>query len=192
MGLILDSSVVIAAERRGDNVPQMLKRIAVATGDQRAALSAIGLTELIHGLYRTKTLETRSRRDSFIRELLDVVDMHPYTLKTALLAGRIDGEQRNLGVVIPSMDLLIGATALELGYTVVTSNVRHFKMVPESRSTYNFALRTPLSARLILSTPRCEKFHPPPADPSSFLRPPTSRSTKTCSPLARAPSPSAA
>jgi len=28
-------------------------------------------------------------------------------------------------------DLLIGTTALELGYTVVTHNVRHFQMIPD-------------------------------------------------------------
>lgn len=50
MGLILDSSVVIAAERRGDTVEQLIEKIVKATGDQEAALSAIGLTELIHGL----------------------------------------------------------------------------------------------------------------------------------------------
>ncbi|PYU66243.1 MAG: hypothetical protein DMG49_22600 [Acidobacteria bacterium] len=50
MGLILDSSVVIAAERRGDTVEQFIERVINATGDQDAALSAIGLTELIHGL----------------------------------------------------------------------------------------------------------------------------------------------
>ena len=49
MGLILDSSVVIAAERRGDTVEQFIERVINATGDQDAALSAIGLTELIHG-----------------------------------------------------------------------------------------------------------------------------------------------
>jgi predicted nucleic acid-binding protein len=27
-------------------------------------------------------------------------------------------------------DLLIGATALELGYAVATANVRHFQMIP--------------------------------------------------------------
>jgi predicted nucleic acid-binding protein len=52
MGLILDSSVVIAAERRGDTVEQLIEKIMKATGDQEAALSAICLTELIHGLYR--------------------------------------------------------------------------------------------------------------------------------------------
>jgi predicted nucleic acid-binding protein len=28
------------------------------------------------------------------------------------------------------MDLLIGATALEIGYAVVTANVRHFRLIP--------------------------------------------------------------
>lgn len=46
MGLILDSSVVVAAERRGDTVEQLIERIIVATGDQEAALSAIAITEL--------------------------------------------------------------------------------------------------------------------------------------------------
>jgi hypothetical protein len=70
MGLILDSSVVIAAERRGDTVTALLKQIAAATGDQRAVLSAVGVTELAHGIYRAQTPEVRNRREAFIRELL--------------------------------------------------------------------------------------------------------------------------
>ena len=33
------------------------------------------------------------------------------------------------GVTIPFDDLLIGAGALELGYAVVTRNVRHFQRI---------------------------------------------------------------
>ena len=62
MGLILDSSVVIAAERRGDNVAQMLKQIVAATGDQRTVLSSVGLTELVHGIYRAQTAEAQPPR----------------------------------------------------------------------------------------------------------------------------------
>src|SRR5689334_24235969 len=116
MGLILDSSVVIAAERRGDNVTQMLRQIVAATGDQRTVLSSVGLTELVHGIYRAQTAEARSRRDSFIRELLNDVEVYPYTKETALLAGKIDGEQQSQGIIIPFGDLLIGATVLEVGY----------------------------------------------------------------------------
>jgi predicted nucleic acid-binding protein len=130
MGLILDSSVVIAAERRGANVAQMLKQIVAATGDQRAVLSSVGLTELVHGIYRAQTAEARTRRDSFIPELLNEVEVYPYTKETALLAGKIDGEQRSRGVTIPFGDLLIGATALEVGYSLLTVNARHFRLVP--------------------------------------------------------------
>jgi len=33
-------------------------------------------------------------------------------------------------VRIPLSDLLIGATALELNYSVGTTNVRHFQLIP--------------------------------------------------------------
>ena len=39
------------------------------------------------------------------------MEVVPYTKDTALLAGRLDGEQRARGVTIPSVDLMIGATA---------------------------------------------------------------------------------
>jgi hypothetical protein len=60
MGLILDSGVIIAAERRGETVEQLIGRILRATSDQDAALSAVGLTELVHGIYRAPTLSTFS------------------------------------------------------------------------------------------------------------------------------------
>ena len=130
MGLILDSSVVIAAERRGDTVEQLIDKIVKATGDQEAALSAIGLTELIHGIYRAQTPEVRQRREAFISELLAGLTVYPYTKETALLAGKVDGEQQSRGVVIPFGDLLIGATALSLGFKVLTGNPRDFQRIP--------------------------------------------------------------
>jgi predicted nucleic acid-binding protein len=68
------------------------------TGDQRAVLSSVGLTELAHGIYRAQSAEARNRRECFLRELLDDVDVYPYTKEMALLAGRIDGEQQRRGV----------------------------------------------------------------------------------------------
>src|SRR5258708_39694689 len=130
MGLILDSSVVIAAERRGDRVEQFIENVIKKTGDQDAALSAVGLTELIHGLYRAKTPESRFRRETFLNELLADLTVYPYTKETAMLAGKLDGEQQSKGVVIPYADLLIGATALSLGYSVLTVNLRDFRRIP--------------------------------------------------------------
>ncbi len=99
------------------------------TGDQDAAISAIGLTELVHGVFRTPP-ETRERATSFLNGLLSALVVYPFTTETAFLAGRIDAEQRSKGVIIPFSDLLIGATALSLGYSVLTLNVRDFERIP--------------------------------------------------------------
>lgn len=137
MGLILDSSVVIAAERRGDTVERLIERILNTTGDQDAALSAVGLTELIHGVYRAQTPAQRLRREKFLEELLSVIAVYPFTKQTAILAGKLDGEQQAKGVVIPFPDLLIGATALSLDFAVLTANARHFQLIP-GLSVMNF------------------------------------------------------
>jgi predicted nucleic acid-binding protein len=130
MGLILDSSVVIDAERHGETVERLIERVVKVAGDQEAALSAVGLTELIHGLYRAPTPEIRLRRESFLDELLADLTVYPYTKQTAMLAGKLDGEQQSRGIVIPFADLLIRATALSLGYSVLTANARHFQKIP--------------------------------------------------------------
>jgi tRNA(fMet)-specific endonuclease VapC len=130
MGLILDSSVVIASERRRETAEQLIQRIVNAVGDQHAALSAVGVTELVHGIYRAPLPEVRLRRQAFLDELLADLAVYPYTKDTAVLAGKIDAEQRNHGVIIPYPDLLIGVTALSLGFSVLTANVRHFERIP--------------------------------------------------------------
>lgn len=130
MGLILDSSVVIAAERRGDTPEQLVQQVISAAGNQEAALSSVGLTELVHGIYRANSAQVQSRRQSFVDELRIGLTVYPYTAETAMLAGRIDGEQTAKGVIIPYADLLIGATALSLAFSVLTSNLRHFTLIP--------------------------------------------------------------
>jgi predicted nucleic acid-binding protein len=69
-------------------------------------------------------------RQSFIDEMLRDFTVFPYTKETALLAGRIDGEQQAKGITIPFADLLIGATAPSLGFPVLTVNLRHFQLIP--------------------------------------------------------------
>ena len=95
------------------------------------ALSSVGLTELVHGIYRAQTPEMRLRRESFIEEMLRDVTVYPYTKETAMLAGKIDGEQQAKGVTVPFGDLLIGVTALSLGFSVLTVNLRHFRFIPD-------------------------------------------------------------
>lgn len=70
------------------------------------------------------------RRLAFIECLCLDVPIHPVTLIIARLAGRIEGQQEAKGIRISFEDLLIGATALHLNYSVATLNVRHFGQIP--------------------------------------------------------------
>ena len=129
MGLILDSSVVMAAERRGRTVLEILEQIKASHGEIDIGLSVVTVAELIHGAYRAKAVEDKRRRLAFDRLCSDV-PIHPVTVELARIVGRIEGEQAAKGIAIPFEDLVIGATALQLGFDLVTLNIRHFQLIP--------------------------------------------------------------
>jgi tRNA(fMet)-specific endonuclease VapC len=130
VGIVLDSSVIIAAERRGRTVREILEQVQAAQGEVEIGLSVVTIAELVHGAYRTKTEAQQKRRLEFIERLSSDVPVHPVTLDIARLAGRIEGEQEALGVQFAFEDLLIGATALHLGFDVATLNLRDFRRIP--------------------------------------------------------------
>jgi tRNA(fMet)-specific endonuclease VapC len=130
LGLILDSSILIAGELRGETVRQVIQRVRAACGDQESALSAISIIEFTHGIYRARTDADRVRRKAFADELARDMIVHPVSLAIAQLAGQIEGEQAAKGISIAVEDLIIGATALHLGFDVATLNVRHFESIP--------------------------------------------------------------
>ena len=130
MGIILDSSVVIAAERGGRSVRQILEQIRASQGETEVGLSVVTVAELMHGAYRAKTQAQQERRLEFIERLCRDVPVHPVTLDIARLVGRIEGQQEAKGIQFAFGDLAIGATALHLGYAVMTLNARHFQRIP--------------------------------------------------------------
>jgi predicted nucleic acid-binding protein len=130
MGLILDSSVLITAERLGQNARQMLADISSHAGNTEIGVSVVTLIELAHGAARADTPERKTKRQQLIQELLAALPVHPVTASVALRVGQIDGESQAKGVRLPLADLLIGVTALELGYSVATGNLRHFQQIP--------------------------------------------------------------
>jgi tRNA(fMet)-specific endonuclease VapC len=130
VGLILDSSVVIAAERKGHTVEDLLEQIRQSAGEVEIAICAVSVAELVHRVYRTNTQERQQRRRMFIDDLKRHVPVHPITDETGEIIGRISGEQAAKGITIPFDDLAIGASAIEQGYGVATRNARHFQLIP--------------------------------------------------------------
>ena len=131
LGLILDSSVIVEAERKKQTVEQLLEQIKESFGELEIAICSVTIAELVHGIYRAPTPEIRRRRRDFIDELKRHVPVQAVTSETGELIGKISGEQAAQGIRLPFDDLAIGASALEQGYGVATLNVRHFEMIPD-------------------------------------------------------------
>src|SRR6202047_2394116 len=130
MGLILDSSFLIAGERGGETVREILKRLHATLGETESGISAVTVVEMTHGIYRSKSTADRERRHAVTEELCRDLTIYPVTLEIAKLAGKLEGEQAARGVSISFEDLLIGSTGLYLGYSVATLNARHFRLIP--------------------------------------------------------------
>lgn len=130
LGLILDSSVIIAAERKRQTVEELLTFVGQTFGEVEIAISAVTLAELVHRVARANTPEIRESRRAFIDELKKHVPVHSINDSTAEIAGQLSGEQAAKGITLPADDLLIGASATEQGYAVATLNTRHFEKIP--------------------------------------------------------------
>ncbi len=130
LGLVLDSSAIVAAERKTQPVPEFIASIFRAHGPLDLSLSPVTVAELVHGIYRSKTSETGQRRRQYIEELVNLVPVHPVTNRTAWLVGQIEGQEAAKGNVVPFNDLMIAAAAIEQGYAVLTGNIRHFQKIP--------------------------------------------------------------
>ena len=133
LGVVLDSSVLIAAERRGFTATRAVESVKDALGEFPIALCALTISEIGHGIYRAASEETRSRRRAFLDDLKATVPIYPITESTAEIIARIGGGQAAQGINLPLGDLIIGATAVELGFAVATSNVRDFNRIPGLR-----------------------------------------------------------
>lgn len=90
----------------------------------------ITVAELTHGVERAKTEQQRRRRQAFIDDLVEAVEVHPVTPGVAKRTGRLSGEEAARGITLRFEDLPIGATALELRFEVLTENVRDFEKIP--------------------------------------------------------------
>jgi tRNA(fMet)-specific endonuclease VapC len=131
LGVILDSSIAIEAERLQLNVGQFLRQLIQKIGEQEVALCSITVAELVHGIYRANTAERRDRRRRFLDELKAVLPVYSIADATAELVGKLSAESSARGATIPFDDLLIGGCALERGYSIATRNLRHFQRIPK-------------------------------------------------------------
>ena len=120
---LLDANVVSVWARRA-NPALMAKMLAQAPAD--LAVSVLVEHDLRYGFARNQAVKSWP----LIEQLLALITSLPLTRPIANRAAELRSDLAAAGAPIGPYDLLIAATALEHGATLVTNNVREFVRVP--------------------------------------------------------------
>src|SRR3989337_3403883 len=112
MGIIFDTSVLIAFERSAGNIDKFIE----GRESEPFGVSVITVSELIHGIYRADSEKRRLKREAFVEKIIDNFPVYPFDLGAARIYARIWAKMAKSGISIGAHDLIIASTAISLGY----------------------------------------------------------------------------
>ena len=132
MGTVVDSSVLIAAER-GD---LDLTALVGVSPDDEVVISAITASELLHGVHRLRGAVQRARTERLVERVLTTLTIVPFDLTIARAHALLSADLRTRGIAVGAHDLIIAATAVALGFAVATRDRRSFPKIAGLRVLY--------------------------------------------------------
>jgi tRNA(fMet)-specific endonuclease VapC len=126
MGILIDSSVLINAERSGTAVPAYIK----GREDEDVFLSVVSASELLHGVHRAADAKIKARRLAFVESALAAIPVLAIDLATARSHAQLWADLAQRGKMIGIHDSWLAAACLAHGFQLATCNLRKFKTVP--------------------------------------------------------------
>ena len=101
-------------------------RVKVAKHDKdEFCISAITCAELMFGLKRNYS----EQLDFWLHEILDKFKVIAFDDISAAIYGDIRAALEKSGTPLDNMDMLIAASAISLGATLITHNIKHFSKI---------------------------------------------------------------
>jgi len=125
MGVILDTSVLIEAERQESEIQQF----AESREEEVFGLSVISVAELLHGVHRADSTKRRIKRSAYVEKVIELFPIYNFEISIARIYAELWSDLNKRGIQIGAHDLIIGSTALSLGFSVATYNERHFEKI---------------------------------------------------------------
>ncbi len=126
MGVVVDSSVIVAVQRRRFD----WRAFAGSLGNEELFVTTITLSEMLHGAHRAQTGEQREKRLRFADRLERDYRVLTFAVREAHTHAALSAELQMRGETVGAHDLLIAGIALCHGHRVATLNVRVFSRVP--------------------------------------------------------------
>ena len=141
MGLVIDTSALVALERAGSAWDAALAPFAL----EDVALPAIVYAELLVGVELAGTTRRAAVRRDKVEALASAVGVVDFGPAIAARWASLFAELSHGGRLIPSNDLAVAATARELAFGVLVGpkDEAHFRAVPGLRVEVMVAPQTP-------------------------------------------------
>lgn len=126
MASLIDSSVLVDVERGRADLGALLEK----RGDRGVAMAAITAAELLHGVHRLRVSKRKTRAEAIVETLFSSIPVLPFDLVCARAHARVGAALARRGITVGTHDLMIGATALARGFSVVTRDRRSLPRIP--------------------------------------------------------------
>ena len=95
--------------------------------DEQMSVSVVSYGELVFGAMKSKSVEKNLETVKNIKSIFPLIDI---TSDIMEIFGEIKAYIQKIGKPVDDMDLLISATAISNGMTLVTHNTKHFENIP--------------------------------------------------------------
>jgi predicted nucleic acid-binding protein len=82
------------------------------------------------GIYRADTIGRKQQRQEFVDNILATFPVIPFDITVARTHAELWATMETSGQRIGSLDMIIAATAINLGFGILTLNARDFSRVP--------------------------------------------------------------
>jgi len=94
-------------------------------------ISMVTVSELLHGVHRADSEKRRLKRSAFVEKILQTFPLYPFDLNAARIYVKLWANLAKKGTTIGAHDLMIASTAIALGFSIMTADLRDFGKMKE-------------------------------------------------------------
>ena len=121
---LIDTDIIIYSLKNNENVIRNFNRYS----REPKAVSIITIGELLYGAYKSQRKIENLGKVHRIADIFPVIEISMTIIDTF---AHLKSDLNAKGITVDEFDLLIGATALSMNYSIVTNNEKHFKKIPD-------------------------------------------------------------
>ena len=123
---LLDTCTWIEYFHKRNGVPEHAR----AAGRKNLCASEVTLAELTYGAINSGDYERHIKEPQLLRRDVMIYDISEVFEEYCQIRCALKKIRKDLDREVGQFDMLIGATALHYGLTVVTDNLKHFNLMP--------------------------------------------------------------